>query len=236
MIALERYIVLTLEVDGALLVPVVSQEVSIGTHRHVALHMQGMVARVPGLHLKQDDRFQLEPELDPASSRITRHLGRQRGPRRRRRPGEVPDDQRRVLGRLEERVQDRTGRDHLVVVVDRAVDDVVIDADIPVGVAVRDVEGDRRVEEAGRRLGDGGGGEGGEMEAGAVGAEAEPEDEDDEAGEEKEEEENGAEAHDEPGLESLTDKVGLEPGPVGEGPGLGLGRILERSRHGRLFG
>ena len=87
----------------------------------------------------------------------------------------------------------RAGGDERVVEVDGCVHGVVVDANVPVGVAVGDVECEAGTGRARVRVEAAGHGEGGDVEARAVRAQAEPDNEDDDGGDEEEAQEEGAE-------------------------------------------
>jgi hypothetical protein len=132
-----------------------------------------------------------------------RHLAGEPPPRRVRRDGarggEGPLNGRVALGHLVEGVHDGPRGDELVVVEHRRDDDVVVHADLLVGVVLVDGEAHRQVGQAGLPVGVGDGdGEVGEVELGPVRTEAQPQHEQDDAGDEDQREQHRAQEVDAP--------------------------------------
>lgn len=164
--------------------------------------MHPMPMRIPDPHPEPDRRPQLKPQPDRTARRQIRpNLLRDHVIRRHRRP---PEHHLGVLrGLVERRRHPVEDRELVALVEGRSGHGVVVDADLPVGVADGDVEGGVAVEVEG---------EGGDVEAGAVGAEDEEEHEEEEGGGEEEGEEDGAEEFDEAAVEAVVDPVGDEAG------------------------
>lgn len=158
--------------------------------------------RVPCRQPEPDDRLQLEPELNLTGQLAAADLTQDRRICNLR---QQPSNQRSVLRRLIECKHDRTWCNDLVEEIDWTVHVSVVDTDVLVGVAVRDIE-----QNGGARLVDYW--EWIEIEAGSVRSKAQPEDEDNKANNQEKGEEYWADEHRNPGGQALLDHTGVATG------------------------